>query len=335
MQYSVVGKIKMLSLVVVTYVITGFGPSAFAQTCKPLDAATLSSTTTYVAKRYHIQNPSTLSLSGYAKVGDSCLWALHFQEAAQKRDMLLYLSPDHKYLFPTLYDLQDDPLVEEQAAAKATLKVLEAGEPPMRGASNAKVTIVEFSDFECPFCKRMQEMLEREMKQDSSVALVFRNNPLSMHPWAKVAAQIAECVQLQSPADFWKVHDFFFGNQQSITAVNASAVATQFIVANTGVDKKIFQSCVSKDLAVGPVTQDLDLGQKYGVRGTPTLFINGFRAPAISDQTQLHLLIEAIGRGESPLGLGLPPTGSGPIGSNANGQCAPTNRTGVGNDQIK
>jgi protein-disulfide isomerase len=322
MEYLFARRIKMLSVMVVAYVITGFGPTALAQACKTPDAATLTSTTTYVAKRYHIQNPTMLSLSGYAKVGDSCFWALHFQVTDTKRNISLYLSPDQKYLTPAIYDLQDDPLVEERSVANTTMKSLVAGDPPERGATNAKVRIVEFADFECPYCKRMKDMLDQEMKTDSTISVVFRNNPLSMHPWAKAAAQIAECVQLQSPADFWKVHDFFFDNQQAVTTSNISDLSTQFISAHTSIDQKLYQSCIARDLALGPVMQDSDLGQKFGVRGTPTLFINGFMVPAISSGTQLHSVIQAIEQGGSPLDVTLPAASSGaPI--LAGGQCAP------------
>jgi protein-disulfide isomerase len=255
-----------------------------------------------------------------------------------KRDIPLYLSPDQKYITTTLYDLQDDPLAEEQARADATMKTLVADDPPERGARNAKVTIVEFSDFECPYCKKMKVMLDQEMKVDSqpSISIVFRSNPLSIHPWAKVAAQIAECVQLQNPSDFWKVHDFFFDNQQSITALNIGELSTQFITANTSIDIKLYHSCVTRDLAVGPVTQDLNMGQKFGVQGTPTLFINGVKAPPISDGSQLHSIIETIEHGGSALDMTLPVlNNSVPILANSGGQCAPTIRTGAANVEIK
>lgn len=310
---------------------------ANAEACKAPENEKLTAATIYAAKHYHITSSSGLSLVEYSQVSASCFWRLHFQVASTKRDMMLFLSPDQKYLTSTLFDLDSDPLEEERSQAEATLRSLMSGDPPARGDVKAKVTIIEFADFECPYCKRMKDMLEKEVStgDPSRVRLVFRNFPLAMHPWAKAAAQIAECVELQNSADFWKVHDFLFDNQQSLTAQNITDKTSAFISANTAIDQKQFQACIDKDLAVGPVMQELDLGQKNGVHGTPTLFINGFRSDPIRDDAQLHAIIEAVERGENPLGVTVSGVNNSGGSSIPAGQCSPSNRTGVGDGSVK
>ena len=107
---------------------------------------------------------------------------------------------------------------------------LVAGASPPLGAAGAPITIVKFSDFECPFCKRMTDVLEKEVlpKQGGRVNVVFRNFPLAMHPWAKGAAEIAECAELQQPEAFWGMQDFFFQNQQTLQLGNMKDKATAF-----------------------------------------------------------------------------------------------------------
>jgi protein-disulfide isomerase len=253
-------------------------------------------------KRYHIASSAEISLVENAQSNESCFWRLRYETASPKRDITLYLSPDGSYLLPTLYDLRIDPLAEEKAHADKLMKTLVASSSPTIGPATSAVTIVEFSDFECPYCKRMKETLENEVLPDEKgkVRLIFRNFPLPMHPWAKTAAQMAECVSLQKPEAFWKLHDYLFEHQTSLTIANIRDNITSFVASNVDIDKSQFQTCVEKDLAVGPVAQDIELGQKNGVVATHTIFINGVLYQGAKSAAQLRELIEAAGRGETP-----------------------------------
>jgi protein-disulfide isomerase len=213
---------------------------------------------------------------------------------------VLYLSPDRKYLSPLLYDLALDPLAEMRAQNEQLSHDLAAGAAPPLGAAGAAVTIVEFSDFQCPYCKRMTDVLEKEVlpKQDGKVNIVFRNFPLSIHPWAKSAAEIAECAELQQPEAFWAMHDFFFQNQQTLQPATVKAQATAFAATVKGIDQSKFSACVDRELGLGPVTQDQQLGDKMGIHGTPTLFINGVRFDGMRSGDEINQLVERAARGE-------------------------------------
>jgi protein-disulfide isomerase len=247
-------------------------------------------------KRSHFSPASQLTLIESAPANDTCFWKLHYRDSVSKTDVTVYLTPDGKYLVPNLYDLSVDPLAEERAAAEKRMKAFEVGGPPSLGAANAPITIVEFSDFQCPFCKRMTDALENGLTADErkNIRIVFRNFPLPMHPWAKDAAEVAGCAALQSDASFWKLHDYLFQNQATFTVDNIRANATAFALANAGVDKAQFQTCLDKKLAVGGVAQDTDMGNANGVHATPTLFINGVKYDGAKDAAALRAIFAGI-----------------------------------------
>ncbi len=273
-----------------------------AQNCIAPTSQKQAELSAYVVKRSHFAATSQLVLLESAPANDACYWRLHYRDSSSKTETTFYLTPDGKYLVPSLYDLSVDPLAEEKAAAEKRMKAFEAGDPPSLGAANAPITIVEFSDFECPFCKRMTDVLENGLTADErkDIRIVFHNYPLPMHPWAKDAAEVAGCAALQSDAAFWKVHGYLFQNQTTLTVDNVRANATAFALANAGVDKAEFQMCLDKKLAVGGVAQDTDLGNANGVHATPTLFINGTKYEGAKDAAALRAILAGIRSPQQP-----------------------------------
>lgn len=162
---------------------------------------------------------------------------------------------------------------EELAAATAGL--------PTRGNPEAKVTIVEFSDFQCPYCARgaatMEQVLE---KYGNDVKFVFKNFPLDFHPWARPAAIAAVCAGKQKDEAFWSLHDKFFANQKEINPTNVLDKAKEFL-AGSGIDMDAWATCAENKesdaykAADATVSADQALGQKHGVSGTPGFFVNG------------------------------------------------------------
>jgi protein-disulfide isomerase len=142
----------------------------------------------------------------------------------------------------------------------------------------------------------MTDVLEKELTADDrkDVRIVFRNYPLPMHPWSKDAAEVAGCAALQSDAAFWKMNDYLFENQKTLNVNNIRDTATAFALESAGVDKTQFQTCLDKKMAVGGVTQDMDLGNKNGVHATPTLFINGTRYDGAKDVAALRAILANI-----------------------------------------
>ena len=286
-----------LALIVIS--LAGVANASLAE-CREPSAAKKQDVSAYVLKKYQLPSSADLLLKTSAKANDGCFWKFEYQTASAKRNIVLYLSPDGAYLLPTLYDMSVDPLAELRAEQDKTMKALLVGSPAAQGPATAPVTIVEFSDFECPFCRRLTEALEKEVlpKERERVNLVFRNFPLPMHPWAKKAAEMAVCAGLQKPEAFWGVHDFLFQNQQTLRPDTLQEQVMQYVETDKSIDLTQFQTCVNKELALGPVTQDQQLGLAVSIHGTPTMFVNGVRFDGVRSAAELETIINQAARGE-------------------------------------
>jgi protein-disulfide isomerase len=140
---------------------------------------------------------------------------------------------------------------------------------PARGPGGAPVTIVEFSDFQCPFCGREAPVIERLMKEyDGKVRLVFRHFPLDFHPFAAKAAEAAACAADQGK--FWEMHDQMFTNQQKLAVEDLKGYAKSI-----GVDSAKFDKCLDSGEKKALVDEDQKAGSQAGVNGTPAFFVNG------------------------------------------------------------
>jgi protein-disulfide isomerase len=269
--------------------------------CSTPNDSKRSQVTDYVIARYKIASKADLVLVENKQANDACFWSFKYKLTSPQREIALYLSPDGSYLTPTLYDMRIDPLVEEAANRERISKSLTAGSSPSLGPQNSIVTIVEFSDFQCPYCKRMADMLTKSRLTGSTTQprIIFKFFPLPMHPWAADAAKMAECVSLQKPDEFWKVHDYIFGNQQQLNVGNVKERVSAFVAANVKIDQTQYQTCIDNDLALGPITKDVNLGKSLSVSGTPTLFINGALYRGIMDATQLQNIIEEASKTSS------------------------------------
>ncbi len=140
---------------------------------------------------------------------------------------------------------------------------------PAKGPENAPVTVVEFSDFECPYCARLAPTMDQVVSTyGDKVRVVFRQFPLNFHPHAQKAAEASLCANEQGK--FWELHDAMFQNQQQIAVDNLKAKA-----AELGLDAEQFNSCVDNGKYAAQVATDLQQGSQAGVSGTPALFVNG------------------------------------------------------------
>jgi protein-disulfide isomerase len=143
---------------------------------------------------------------------------------------------------------------------------------PVLGDKNAEITIVEFSDFQCPFCARAADGAIADFKnsdyfKNGEVNLVYKHFPLnSIHPQAQKAAEASECANQQGK--FWEYHDLLFANQQSLDDASLKAYASDL-----GLDTNAFNSCLDNDAAAAKVRKDLGEATAAGGRGTPYFVI--------------------------------------------------------------
>jgi protein-disulfide isomerase len=163
----------------------------------------------------------------------------------------------------------------------ATQKELEKGiTGPAHGPADAPVTVVDFSDLECPHCKDFHPTLEKLMDEDKNVRVVFQNLPLPMHDWAAKAAAYADCVSRSSNEAFWKFTGSVFSAQGDITAANADEKLTG-LADGAGVKGSDIAACAAKPETASRVEKSVALAKTVNVDSTPTLFINGRKVPAV------------------------------------------------------
>ena len=154
-----------------------------------------------------------------------------------------------------------------EAGTDARVKVPLEG--PSKGPATAKVNIVEFSDFQCPFCSRVVPTIQQiEKAYPNDVRIFFRHNPLPFHPNAPLAAEAAVAAQAQGK--FWEMHDKMFANQQNILRPDLEKYAGEI-----GLDVGKFKEALDKGTGKATGQADLAAGQKIGVQGTPNFYIDG------------------------------------------------------------
>ena len=201
-----------------------------------------------------------------------------FNSGEKKHDYEFLLSKDDKTLIRmTRLDLSKDPYAE-------VMRKIDAKNRPVRGNKDAKVMVVNYDDFECPFCSQMHQTLFPELLKEygDRVAFVYKDFPLlEMHPWAMHAAVDANCLAAQSTDAYWDFADHLHANQQDVSS--AKDRDGQFAVldrlANDQVpkhnlDAQKLQACV-KAQNEDAVKASLKEGEALGVEATPTLYING------------------------------------------------------------
>jgi protein-disulfide isomerase len=145
-----------------------------------------------------------------------------------------------------------------------------AGDSPSMGPDDATVTIIEFSDFQCPYCQRLAPTLTKIVEDyDDRVRLVFRQFPLrQLHADAEKAAEASLCAAEEDK--FWQMHDAMFENYRSLPVDQLKAIA-----AGLGLDAASFAECLDSGRYSLQVAEDVKAGQQAGVSGTPAIFING------------------------------------------------------------
>ncbi len=183
--------------------------------------------------------------------------------------------------------LRADNKVQMLLAEPPKPRIEVEAEGPSVGPKDAKVTIVEFSDFECPFCARGRENVAKVMaKYEGKVRLVFRQFPLSFHAHAKKAGEAALCANAQDK--FWAFHDALFAEQKKLSVEDLKATAKTL-----GLDEAAFNTCLDTGAMEKILAADMAAGSKAGVTGTPAFFINGVMLSGAQGPEAFERIIDA------------------------------------------
>jgi len=183
----------------------------------------------------------------------------------------MYLTKDGRYLLRgELNDLTGDPLAENIAKFKLA-------NAPVLGDPKAPITIVEYSDFECPVCRSLHDALRGLLPNYPQVKVIFKDFPLeALHPWARTAAIAGRCAYQQDPKAFWKMYDLIYDNQEVISPANAWTNMADY-AGRSGLNVDSFKTCMASPEPGVAIDASKANGARLEVSSTPTVFINGRR----------------------------------------------------------
>ena len=273
------------------------GPAIAQTPCPALDDSGRGRLIEYVQKKYKLPAATPLEVAQTAAIGGTCYHKLEFKSRDPRRpfQIALFASPDLRFLTRELLDSNVDPVTEERQKQQAVADGLKRGSFPVLGAKDAPVTITVFSDFQCPYCAQAAMGLEKDIlpSESSKVRLAFRYFPLSMHQWARGAADAASCAQEQGERFFWSLHDYLFAHQKEITVESMQRRLLGQAAGLPGFDTKKFESCLDTKSGAGRVDADIAFGKEIGVSGTPAIFVNGQQVSGYRPE-QIRTLIREL-----------------------------------------
>jgi protein-disulfide isomerase len=199
-----------------------------------------------------------------------------------------YVSKDgQKIVRGSFFDIAQNPF-------KSDLDKLKTEYQPSFGTPGAPVVLVEFSDFECPFCREEAKMLRQNLltAYPKEVRMYYMNFPLeSLHPWAKTAAIMGRCIFHQNATAFWDYHDWIFEHQEEITPENLKDKVLEF-AKGKGIDTAQLSKCIDSRATEEEVDKTKEEGKALEVSSTPTLFVNGRRMVGTVQWADLKRVID-------------------------------------------
>jgi protein-disulfide isomerase len=189
-------------------------------------------------------------------------------KGGQSDTAIVYVSKTGNFLLRgELTDMSVDPFADVRSK-------LHVGTSPSMGPEDAKITLIEFADFECPSCRALDLVLRDLLPRHPEVRLVFKHYPLTdIHPWAMTAAIASQCAFRQSPAAFWKIHDAIFDDQDGINPSNVWD-KMQDLAKQLGLNPESYRACMSNPESANQVNASIKEGHALSIAATPTTFVN-------------------------------------------------------------
>jgi protein-disulfide isomerase len=231
--------------------------------------------------KFSIDDPVPSAYPGYFRV------VAHLTKGRNRLDRVYYFSSDGQHFINgAIWDLNSSPFLD-------TLEHLPTNGPSL-GPADAKVTMVVFSDFECPYCRELAKTLRDNIprKFPNDVRVVFKDFPIeSIHPWARAAAEASHCIVDQSVPDFWAFHDWIFEHQQEMNPANIREKTLDFAKSHALNAGKL-NTCLDAHASAAAIDESLRAGQALQIEQTPTMFVNGRAVGGSIAWPQLESLID-------------------------------------------
>jgi protein-disulfide isomerase len=244
----------------------------------------------YLQKRFMIADPNLIQLGPMVKTpmpGIAARMVRASNDKGQSQTVELFSDASGNFfILGQMYDMEKDPW------QRIDLKPLHLTDRPAMGSPTAPVTIVEFADFECPFCAHAFSVLETMVHTTykDKLRVIFKNYPLNVHPWARRAAAGAECARLQNPDAFWDFARDFYTNQGKITPKNIDDNINSE-AKKLSLDVPTLDACMNTKSTIDRVNEDEKDGAAVGVTSTPTFFINGVRIVGLPEEKAFDWVI--------------------------------------------
>jgi protein-disulfide isomerase len=262
----------MLRLILIAAIL-GFSSFARAAGTAEPETATLDKTRLESFIRYTegytpvvkmtIDDPTPSAFKGLSRV------VVHLTLGPQEIDKVYFVTPEGQFMSGTLWSLNESPWLD-------TLLHLPTDGPSF-GPANAKLTLVVFSDFQCPYCRAFAKTMREDLpkKYGNDVKVVFEDFPIaSIHKWAIAGAEASHCVGDGNPKTFWAFHDWIFDHQGEITEANVREKTLEFAKTQS-LDAAKVSACLDSHATAEEVKKGLKAGTGLGIQQTPTFFING------------------------------------------------------------
>lgn len=220
---------------------------------------------------------------------------LTVENGEKKQDLTFLISKDRSSMMRmTKFDLNKDPFAE-------TMSKIDVSGRPIRGAKSSKVVVVNFDDFQCPFCSRMHQTLFPEILKEygDRVTFIYKDYPLvEIHPWATHAAVDANCLAAQNSDAYWDLADYIHANQNEVSNEKTPGARLEELDKLTmlqgqkhNLDVIKLQSCI-KAQDESAVKASMKQAETVGVEATPTLFVNGEKMDGAQPISELRAVLD-------------------------------------------
>ena len=245
----------------------------------------------YLQKRFRIPNPAQIKLGPPIPTQIPGITGRVLAISNDRGTVMVNLFADasgQQIIVGQYLDVRQDPW------GRVPMTSTHLDDRPTLGPAEAPITMVEFADFECPFCAHTLPILETitNSSYKDKVRLIFKHFPLNGHPWAKDAAAASECIRVQNPAAFWTFVNETYAAQASINPKNLPDRIKNFAAANR-LDTALLHACIENKSGMKRVDQDQADGQTLHVASTPTIFVNGI--PVVGpDEKTLKFVLDAV-----------------------------------------
>ena len=233
-----------------------------------------------------VADPKPAPFPGFYEIG------IHAFKDKASQDLTFYVSADGKHIIQgSHYETAENPYKPELDK----LKSISAANTPNYGTTGAPVVIVEFSDFECPFCRDEAKSLRTNVLKDypKEVHLYHLDMPIeSIHPWARAAAIGGHCIYRQNSGAFWDYYDWIYQHQGDITADNLKARILEWAATKSNIDSLQLGRCMDNRETEADIDQSVAQAKSLDINSTPTFFVNGRRLSGAIEWANMKRVID-------------------------------------------